>query len=79
MLAGIRRELKPMIGLAVPVVLAEVGWTTMGLVDTLMVGSLGPAAIGAVGLVIVGVVLFRTWHQRAKHAAFHNLHVVTPA
>ena len=50
MLAGIRRELKPMIGLAVPVVLAEVGWTTMGLVDTLMVGSLGPAAIGAVGL-----------------------------
>ena len=39
-----------MIGLAVPVVLAEVGWTTMGLVDTLMVGSLGPAAIGAVGL-----------------------------
>jgi len=39
-----------MIGLAVPVVLAEIGWTTMGLVDTLMVGPLGPAAIGAVGL-----------------------------
>ena len=50
MLPGIRRELRPMIALAVPVVLAEIGWTTMGLVDTLMVGPLGPAAIGAVGL-----------------------------
>ena len=39
-----------MVRLAVPVVLAEIGWTTMGLVDTLMVGPLGPAAIGAVGL-----------------------------
>ena len=41
---------KGMVGLAVPVILAEIGWTTMGLVDTLMVGPLGPAAIGAVGL-----------------------------
>ena len=39
-----------MVSLAVPVILAEIGWTTMGLVDTLMVGPLGPAAIGAVGL-----------------------------
>jgi MATE family multidrug resistance protein len=39
-----------MVGLAVPVILAEIGWTTMGLVDTLMVGPLGPASIGAVGL-----------------------------
>ena len=38
-----------MLGLAVPVILAEVGWVTMGLVDTLMVGPVGPAAIGAVG------------------------------
>jgi MATE family multidrug resistance protein len=45
-----RGELRPMVRLAVPVVLAEIGWTTMGLVDTLMVGPLGPAAIGAVGL-----------------------------
>lgn len=50
MTAGIRREIGPMMGLAVPVILAEIGWTTMGLVDTLMVGPLGPAAIGAVGL-----------------------------
>ena len=50
MLSGIRHELRPMVSLAVPVILAEIGWTTMGLVDTLMVGPLGPAAIGAVGL-----------------------------
>ena len=50
MLSGIRRELKPMAALAAPVALAEIGWTTMGLVDTLMVGGLGPVAIGAVGL-----------------------------
>src|SRR5215212_2686711 len=36
--------------LAAPVVVAELGWMTMGMVDTLMVGPLGPEAIGAVGL-----------------------------
>ena len=39
-----------MLVLATPVVLAELGWVTMGIVDTLMVGRLGAAAIGAVGL-----------------------------
>ena len=39
-----------MVTLAVPVVLSEVGWVAMGIVDTIMVGSLGPAAIGAVAL-----------------------------
>ena len=39
-----------MFTLAVPVVMAELGWMTMGLVDTLMVGRLGPEAIGAVGI-----------------------------
>src|SRR6185436_13682829 len=38
-----------MLRLALPVIAAEVGWISMGLVDTLMVGRLGPAAIGAVG------------------------------
>lgn len=36
--------------LAAPVVIAELGWITMGMVDTLMVGRLSPEAIGAVGL-----------------------------
>jgi len=44
------KELRPMLALAAPVVLAELGWVTMGIVDTLMVGRLGAHAIGAVGL-----------------------------
>ncbi len=39
-----------MVTLAVPVVLSELGWMAMGVVDTIMVGRLGPAAIGAVAL-----------------------------
>lgn len=50
-----------MLTLAVPVVMAELGWMTMGLVDTLMVGRIGPEAIGAVGLsssLFMGVCIF---------------------
>ncbi|HEV8317664.1 MAG TPA: MATE family efflux transporter [Vicinamibacterales bacterium] len=43
-------ELLPTLRLAGPVVLAEIGWMSMGIVDTVMVGPLGPAAIGAVGM-----------------------------
>jgi MATE family multidrug resistance protein len=39
-----------MLKLAGPVVLAEIGWMSMGLVDTIMVAELGPQAIGAVGV-----------------------------
>lgn len=39
-----------MLALAGPVVLAELGWIMMGIVDTIMVGRLGPEAIGAVGV-----------------------------
>jgi MATE family multidrug resistance protein len=46
----LRAELRPMFRLAVPVVIAELGWMAMGMVDTLMVGRLSPEAIGAVGL-----------------------------
>ena len=50
-----------MIRLAAPVVLAELGWMTMGMVDTLMVGRLSPEAIGAVGVgssLFMGVAIF---------------------
>lgn len=47
---GWRGELRAMIALAVPVVLSEMGWMAQGFVDTVMVGRLGPAAIGAVAL-----------------------------
>jgi MATE family multidrug resistance protein len=46
----IHTELLPLLKLAGPVVLAEIGWMGMGIVDTMMVGPLGPAAIGATGL-----------------------------
>lgn len=45
-----RRELLPLLTLAGPVVMAEIGWMSMGVVDTIMVGPLGPAAIGAAGM-----------------------------
>ena len=47
---GLAGEWKPTLRLAVPVVLAELGWMGMGVVDVIMVGRLGPEAIGAVGL-----------------------------
>src|SRR5215211_8249729 len=57
----LRQEFRPMLHLAVPVVLAELGWMTMGMVDTLMVGPIGPEAIGAVGLgtsLFMGITIF---------------------
>lgn len=47
---SVRPHVGPLFRLAWPVVLAEVGWMSMGVVDTLMVSPLGPDAIGAVGL-----------------------------
>src|SRR3970282_2165783 len=60
-LHSLRREFAPMFRLALPVVLAELGWMTMGLVDTLMVGRISPEAIGAVGIgsaLFMGVCIF---------------------
>jgi len=48
--ANWRRELAALVTLAIPVVLSELGWMAQGVVDTIMVGRLGPAAIGAVAL-----------------------------
>jgi MATE family multidrug resistance protein len=47
---GLKLELRPLLALAGPVVAAEVGWMTMGLVDTMMVGRVSAEAIGAVGV-----------------------------
>lgn len=48
--SGLLAELGPTLALAGPVVLAELGWVSMGVVDTMIVGRLGPEAVGAVGL-----------------------------
>jgi MATE family multidrug resistance protein len=44
------KELPALLKLAGPVIISEIGWMVMGIVDTIMVGPLGPAAIGAAGL-----------------------------
>ena len=66
-----------MFRLAVPVVLAELGWMTMGMVDTLMVGRLGPEAIGAVGDRHLGLHGVRDLRHgpaaRARHARVAGL------
>ena len=45
--ASFRSELRPMLRLAAPLALAELGWMAMGIVDTVMAGPLGAAAVGA--------------------------------
>ena len=55
--AAWKRELAALTKLAIPVVLSELGWMAQGVVDTIMVGRLGPVAIGAVA---VGNAVFYT-------------------
>src|SRR6185437_15470963 len=45
-----RVEIRAMARLAAPLVLAEVGWMMMGVVDTMVVGRVSADAIGAVSL-----------------------------
>src|ERR1700677_2653194 len=45
-----KAELRALVILAIPVVLSELGWMAQGVVDTIMVGALGPVSIGAVAL-----------------------------
>src|ERR1035437_8668274 len=47
MIAAFRQEIRPMLRLAAPLAMAELGWMSMGFVDALMAGRLGAAAIGA--------------------------------
>ena len=47
---GLRAELPPLLRLAVPVICAELGWMSMGVVDTMLVGRVSAVAIGAVSI-----------------------------
>jgi len=49
-LPGLKREMRPMLALAIPVALGELGWMAMGVVDVMMVGRVSAEAIGAVGM-----------------------------
>ncbi len=50
MLRQLGQQLRPTLRLAIPVVMAELGWIAMGVVDTLMVGRIDAESIGAVSL-----------------------------
>jgi MATE family multidrug resistance protein len=50
-------EAKPMLRLAVPIVMAELGWMSMGIVDTMMVGRQTDSAV-AIGAVSLGSILY---------------------
>ncbi len=52
-------EIRPVLRLAIPLVLAELGWMAMGVVDVVMVGRL-PASAVALGSVSVGTSVFYT-------------------
>ena len=54
-----RQEFRPMLRLAAPLALTEVGWVAMGVVDTMMVGRL-PDSATAIGAVSLGTTLFYT-------------------
>ncbi|HEX7285941.1 MAG TPA: MATE family efflux transporter, partial [Candidatus Angelobacter sp.] len=54
-----RQEFRPMLRLAAPLALTELGWLTMGFVDTVMVGRL-PESATAIGAVSLGTTLFYT-------------------
>jgi MATE family multidrug resistance protein len=52
-----RRELRPTLHLALPLILAEIGWMSMVIVDTMMVGRL-PYSAEAIGAVSIASSIF---------------------
>jgi MATE family multidrug resistance protein len=56
---SIRNEIAPMLRLALPLVMAEVGWMSMGVVDTVMVGHLPHPAV-TISAAALGQVLYNT-------------------
>jgi len=53
----IAEEARPMLKLAIPLVMAELGWMTMAIVDTMMVGRQADSA-EAIGAVSLGSILY---------------------
>jgi len=56
---SIRNQIRPMLTLALPLILAEVGWMSMGVVDTIMVGHMANPAL-AIAACALGQVLYNT-------------------
>jgi len=56
---SIRNQIRPMLTLALPLILAEVGWMSMGIVDTMMVGHMANPALN-IAAAALGQVLYNT-------------------
>jgi MATE family multidrug resistance protein len=56
---SIRGQIRPVLTLALPLILAEVGWMAMGIVDTIMVGHMANPAL-AISSAALGQVLYNT-------------------
>jgi MATE family multidrug resistance protein len=55
----IRNQIRPVLTLALPLILAEVGWMAMGIVDTVMVGHMANPAL-TISAAALGQVLYNT-------------------
>ncbi|WP_433968874.1 MATE family efflux transporter [Tunturiibacter gelidiferens] len=56
---SIRQQIRPVLTLALPLILAELGWMSMGIVDTIMVGHMANPAL-AISAAALGQVLYNT-------------------
>jgi MATE family multidrug resistance protein len=56
---SIRSQIRPVLTLAIPLILAELGWMAMGIVDTIMVGHMANPAL-AISACALGQVLYNT-------------------
>jgi MATE family multidrug resistance protein len=56
---SIRSQIRPVLALALPLIAAEVGWMSMGIVDTVMVGHMQNPAIN-IAAAALGQVLYNT-------------------
>src|SRR5215471_8253082 len=55
----IRQQIRPVLTLALPLIAAELGWMSMGIVDTVMVGHMQNAALN-IASAALGQVLYNT-------------------
>src|ERR1700679_1832310 len=56
---SIRQQIRPVLTLAIPLILAEVGWMSMGIVDTIMVAHMANPGVG-ISAAALGQVLYNT-------------------
>ena len=78
---SVRQQIRPVLTLALPLILAELGWMAMGIVDTMMVGhtanpplaissaALGQVLYNTIAFGIAGILLGLDTHLSQSHGA----------